>query len=444
MTADRSLTARRQLVLALFWFGISFVWGALFAVALPFLLVPVHPGPGNPVLVNPADKNAALGLMETGGLLLAMLVQPASGAFSDHLRSRFGRRRPMIAVGAVGAVAALVLMANAQAFAAVVAVYCLLQFSMNVAQGGYQGLLPDTVPESQRGRASGWLGVATLSGQVAGAVAAGPLATRTMCLVIAVVVAVTAAATVAGITEQPVRDLGARVSNSASGRLRGYFAELLAQRDFCWVVASRFLMFTSLAAVQRFAAYYISDTYHGNDVLFGINLGSPQSATSAMLAVVVLFGMAVTYPAVRLSDRVGRRTVLTCAALVGCAGCGLFVIAGSVTEVVLFALPVAVAFGMIVSVDWAFMADLAPAARAGKFLGFSNIATAGAQAAAPALLGPVIDAVNARTGPEPGVAGSAGYRVMFVFGAACFLLGALVLRRVRANRPSPAPQFALT
>ncbi|MBV8300836.1 MAG: MFS transporter, partial [Candidatus Dormibacteraeota bacterium] len=390
------------------------------------------------------DKNAALGLMETGGLVLAMVVQPASGAFSDHLRTRFGRRRPMIAVGAVGAIAALLLMAGAQAFAAVVAVYCLLQFSMNVAQGGYQGLLPDTVPGAQRGRASGWLGVATLSGQVAGAVAAGPLAPRVMCLVIAGMVAATAAATVFGITEQPLHAAVERMPGSAGSRLRGYFAELLVQRDFCWVVASRFLMFTSLAAVQRFAAYYISDTFHGNDVLFGINLGSPQTATSAMLAVVVLFGMAVTYPAVRLSDQVGRRSVLTGAALVGCAGCALFVIAGSVTEVVLFALPVAVAFGMIVSVDWAFMAELAPAARAGKFLGFSNIATAGAQAAAPAVLGPVIDAVNARTGSVGGAAGSAGYRVMFVFGAVCFLLGALVLRRVRTNRPAAAPQFALT
>jgi len=147
---------RRQLSLALFWFGISFVWGALLAVTLPFILVPEHAGPGSPALVAPDAKNTALSILETAGLLIALLVQPAAGAVSDHLHTRFGRRRPMIAIGALGAVASLLLIAVSPSFIYLVGVYCLLQFSMNVAQGAYQGLLPDTVPPDQRGRASGW------------------------------------------------------------------------------------------------------------------------------------------------------------------------------------------------------------------------------------------------------------------------------------------------
>jgi MFS family permease len=219
--------------------------------------------------------------------------------------------------------------------------------------------------------------------------------------------------------------------------------EIGAQRDFCLVVLSRFLMYLAFAGIQKFAAYFISDTFRGDDSLFGFNLGGPQTATSAMLAVVVLFGIAVTYPAVRLSDRVGRRSVLVTAALLGAAACASFVFARSVTEVVLFALPLAFAFGMIVSVDWAFMADLAPPGRAGTFLGFSNLATAGSQAA-PVVLGPVIDVVNAHSSPGPGVPGTAGYDVVFVVGAIAFLAGALVLLRVRSTRVPRAPEFALT
>ncbi len=426
---------RRQLTLALFWFGISFVWGALLAVALPFILVPEHPGPGNPQLVAAGDKNTALSLLETGGLLIAMAVQPAAGAFSDRLHTRWGRRRPLIALGALGAVASLVLIADVQAFLLLVTVYCVLQLFMNVAQGAYQGLLPDTVPGEQRGSASGWLGVATLSGQVAGVVAAGPLPPRTACLLIAAVVLITAGLTVAGVREAHAgRPAGVAGSRTPGASLRGYLAEFRRYPDFCWVVFSRFLIYTSLAAIQRFAAYYISDTYHGRYDLFGVNLGSAQTATSAMLAVVIVFGLAVTYPAVRLSDRVGRRAVLVAAACLGAVACGLFVVASSVTEVVVFALPAALCFGMVVSVDWAFMADLAPRRRAGKFLGFSNIATAGAQAAAPTLLGPVIDAVNRGSAPASGGPGTAGYRVLFVVAAGFFLLGALVLGRVRATR----------
>src|SRR5262249_39568881 len=88
------------------------------------------------------------------------------------------------------------------------------------------------------------------------------------------------------------------------------------------------------------------------------------------------------------------------------------------------------------SVDWAFMADLAPAGRSGKFLGFSNLATAGSQAAAPTILGPVIDAVNAHSA-GPSAPGTGGYKVLFATGAVFFLLGAAGLRRVK---PRPAPR----
>lgn len=439
MASSGRLGARRQLSLALFWFGISFVWGALFEVTLPFILVPEHPGPGNPLLVSPGDKNTALSLMETGGLIIAMLVQPAAGAFSDRFRSRFGKRRPLVAVGSLGAVGALLLIAVSPVFLFLVAVYCLLQFFMNIAQGAYQGLLPDTVPPEQRGRASGWLGVATLAGNVVGVLAVGPLSPRFSVVVVAVVVFATAAYTILGVPEQssatavlaPARDGASRTSRLR--QLRSYLAEFGQHPDFLWVVLSRFLIFTSLAGIQRFAAYFIDDSFRGRYSVFGIGLGSAQTATSVVLAVLILVGIATTYPAVRLSDRIGRRAVIVVAAGCGAVSFSLMFFATSLTQVVVFAIPAALCFGGVASVDWAFMADLAPAGRSGKFLGFSNLATAGSQAAAPTILGPVIDAVNRHTATGSGP-GTGGYKVLFATGAVFFLLGAAVLRRVNPRR----------
>jgi MFS family permease len=187
--------------------------------------------------------------------------------------------------------------------------------------------------------------------------------------------------------------------------------------------------------VQRFAAYYIEDTYHGHYQLFGLQLGSAQAATSAMLAVLIFCGLLVTYPAVRLSDRTGRRSILVAAGVSGAAGSLLLFTASSLTQVVVYAVFVALCFGAFVSVDWAFMADLAPPHRSGKFLGFSNLATAGAQAAAPALLAPVVDAVNRSSAAAGGAPGTGGYRVLFIASALFFLLGAAVLSRVRVTRP---------
>jgi MFS family permease len=435
------LSARRQVMLAVFWFGISFVWGALINVTLPFLLFPEHPGPGNPALVSAGEKNTALGVLESVGLVVAIIVQPASGALSDRLSTRWGRRRPLIAIGAAGAAASVLLLAVSPVFLILIAVYCLLQFSMNVAQGAYQGLLPDTVAAAQRGAASGYLGIATLLGQVVGAIAGGVLAPRLTCFVIAGVVLLTAGLTLLGVPERAVAHAiraarsGGHGAARALAALRGYLAEFARYPDFCWVVASRFLLLTGLAAVQRFAAYYISDAYRGRYELFGIHLGSAQTATSILLAVLIFSGMLVTYPAVRLSDRIGRRKILVGAGVSGAVGALLLFTAASLTQVVLYAIFVALCFGAFVSVDWAFMADLAPRRRAGKFLGFSNLATAGSQAAAPAFLAPVVDVVNRQTA-SGGAPGTGGYRVLFIASALFFALGALALARVR---PTPPP-----
>jgi MFS family permease len=274
-------------------------------------------------------------------------------------------------------------------------------------------------------------------------VVAGVIAPRAMCVVIAAVVAITAAVTVIGVPESaalPGADPAtARVARSHPVvALRAYVGEFARYPDFCWVVLSRFLMLTGLAGIQRFAANYIRDTYAGHYTLFGWDLGSAQTATSVMFAIIILFGLLVTYPAVRISDRVGRRRTLVAAGFCGAGGALLFFLASSLSQVVLFAVLVAVCFGTFVSVDWAFMADLAPRGRAGKFLGFSNLATAGAQAAAPAVLGPVIDVVNR------GTSNTGGYRVLFLVAAFFFIIGALVLSRTRAERIADVDDDAAT
>ena len=433
-TAAPRLSVPRQLSLSSFWFGISFLWGSFLAVVLPFLLLPEHPGPGNPALVSAAGKNTALALLEGLGLVLAIVVQPAAGAWSDRLRTRWGRRRPLIVVGALGGVVSLLLMVDAVSFWWVLGAYCLLQFCMNAGQGAYQGLMPDRVGAEQRGQASGWLGVATLSGQVAGVIAGGLLAPRAALVPIAAVVALTALITVAGNPEPPLPARAAatpRRSPAAAARaVREYLAEFRRYPDFCWVVFSRFLAYTGLACIQRFAANYLRDSFTDYNV-FGIHINGPQLATSIVFAVVILCGLIATYPAVRLSEHVGRRTILVAATMLGAIGSGGFLLASSLSFVVLDAMLIGVAFGMLVSVDWAFMVELAPRDRSGKFLGFSNVATAGSQAAAPFVLGPVIDAVNRGTG-------TGGYRVLFASAAIFMLAGGAVLAQVRRRVPALA------
>src|SRR5258708_15476731 len=257
-----------QIRLAAFWFGIYFLFGSLLSVVLPFLLAPEHPGPGNPRLVPEDAKNTALTVLETLGLLVALVVQPAAGAISDRLWGRFGRRRPLMVAGVAVAAVALLIMGAAQAFWSLILAYCFIQVAMNAAQGASQGLLPDTIPSSDRSHASGLLGVAILSGQVAGPVVAGISSPRAAMVPITAMELLTAAITVLGVRERPIARPARRVTPTAAtastdaGRpdqprgLGPYFAELRAYPDFSIVLFTPFLIFTALPSTLPFPPNY--------------------------------------------------------------------------------------------------------------------------------------------------------------------------------------------
>jgi Na+/melibiose symporter-like transporter len=102
-----------------------------------------------------AQKSTYLGLLTFAGLIIAMLVQPAAGALSDFSSFKLGRRRPYIVGGTLAVILLLTGIGEADSYAAIFAVWCLIQASANVAQGAYQAFIPDLVPDGKKGRASG-------------------------------------------------------------------------------------------------------------------------------------------------------------------------------------------------------------------------------------------------------------------------------------------------
>ncbi len=103
----------------------------------------------------PDLPNTALGILGFIGLLVAMVVQPIVGVFSDRTHSRLGRRLPFMILGAVLIAVCLYLLALAPVLWVLVLGVLLIQMSSNILQGPWQALIPDLVPEEQRGVASG-------------------------------------------------------------------------------------------------------------------------------------------------------------------------------------------------------------------------------------------------------------------------------------------------
>ena len=86
-----------------------------------------------------------------------------------------------------------------------------------------------------------------------------------------------------------------------------------------------------------------------------------------------------------------------------------------------------VGIGLFITANWALLSRAAPLAQAGVYLGLTNLATAGSGAVGR-LMGPLIDLLN---NANPGIFW--GYKSMFIFGALCSGLSALLLSKMKGD-----------
>jgi MFS family permease len=82
--------------------------------------------------------------MTFAGLVIALLVQPISGALSDAWISRHGRRRPLILIGTALDLVFLAVIGTAQDLVGLTIGYVGLQFT-SIAHGPAQGLMHDRI-----------------------------------------------------------------------------------------------------------------------------------------------------------------------------------------------------------------------------------------------------------------------------------------------------------
>ena len=418
----RPLPLSQLLNLSVYWLGLTAIWAGLDATILPERLEE---------LVGAGSLGVALATVTFAGLLMPVVVQPTLGAISDHTVSRWGRRKPYIAVGAVLDVVFLYALATSQTFLALVAFYVLLQFSSNLAQGPFQGYMPDLVPREQVGRASGLMGLMIVLGQVSGTLIGslglalypeGTPAIERMfwpTVGLGLIELATAAVLLARVDDGPPGPGRAGRSWFAVGRA-AWGMDILAQRSFIWLVASRLCFLAGTGAIVRFALPYLKRTMElsdGDAALF-INV--------ALIAVVVPTALTVI-PAARLSDRYGRKALIYTACAMGAAGLLVVALAPTIWVAVVALAFVGVGAGAFLAVDWALMTDIIPKATTGRYMGISNVGTAVAGPLAAVLSGVTLDTVN-RVDP------AAGPRAAYLIGVGFFVLSAILLRPVDPTR----------
>jgi MFS family permease len=444
----RALPFVHLLNLSVYWMGINAIWAGLGFVIFQARFREMYGEAFAPSYVT---------LFETIPVLLAMLVQPTVAALSDYTITRWGRRKPYIVIGTLLDVVFLWGFASSNEIVAMFAFIMLLQFSSNFAQGPFQGYVPDLVPARQVGTASGLMGVMIVIGQVAGvgiatlglAQLAGsdlPLQSpERLALVqhvffwptvgLAFIELVTMIPLVLFIDE-------GRAAPSRGGRtwrqiaLGAWGTDILKERSYVWLLVSR-LFFLAAPTVPLFLGlFYLRQA-----------LGSADDVAAGQLNVIVVTmglttGLA-TFPAARLSDRIGRKNTIYAAIAMGSLGIAVMAAAPTFELTVAGLVLIGVSAGSFLAVDWALMTDIIPKATAGRYMGISNVATGIAGPFARLVAGPLLSVLvvlGLPVGADPATDApqssmySLAPRLVMLLGLVYFAISALTLRKVDETR----------
>ena len=415
------------LAVTAYWLAITVLWGAFTFSVIPRLVE----SPG--VLGSSTHPLAglAIGLITTAGVLIAIVVQPTMGSISDHTRTRLGRRKPYILAGTLADLLFLSFAAWAfwnQSYWAFVAAVALLQCSSNFAQGPYQGYIPDLVPSRQVGIASGLLGAANIAGNLLGpgiailfvavlpGVLGAPAITLGLFAAIGLVELATMLITLAFVPDTPAPPTTRSLRERALG---AWGTDLLAQRDYVWLLVSRLFVLTALVSLQAFAVFFLENAH-------GMAPDDAQTAQFPLIVTVAVAALLSAVPGGWISSRVGRKPVLYVAIALGVVGAVVIATAPDYWMVVAAAVPIGICSGMFLGVDWALMTDIIPKAESGRYMGISNIAVAGAGPIASTVGGVAVFLATSMA-----LGADVAYRLIFGLMAVQLMLGALALRRVR-------------
>lgn len=384
----------------------------------------------NQLVANEDWRNTALGLVTFLGLVLAAVVQPVMGALSDRSTSRWGRRIPFLVGGSLANLVLLSLAALASdVWLLATAILC-IQLSSNAIQGAYQGLIPDQVPPEQHGVAAGIKALAEMPSVVVGPLVAGlilglggwSVTARALAAVgVVQVVYVVVALITLWRVQDPPRD-NQTAPPSVRQTLRDTFRiDWRANHDLRWWLVNRALFWFALLTLRTFLINYVEQ-------VIGLSPTEAQRLTGLLSSVLGVLVLLAVMPSGYVADRVGRRPVLMASGVVAAAGAFVLLAARSVPMMFGAGVLIGLGGGFFFTSSWALVTNLVPKGEEARYLGLTNLATAGGSAAAR-LMGPLIDAVNCLFGSK-----TLGYVSVYALGGVLLLLSSWAIGRVSRQR----------
>jgi MFS family permease len=401
------------------WFMFTFLltvfafYTALFAPLIASIAVKLGQ------ISSAADKAADLGVILAPGAFAALVAAPIFGALSDRTKSRFGRRKLWIVFGGVVMGAGLTTMALGSSLFALGAGWLLVQIGANAALAATNALLPDLVPEHQRGKVSALMGIA-----LSLALLAGPYLTQftshnnlLMFLAPWLACPIAIALLFGAFKDRPA---GTLPPFGLADLGRTFWVNPVKFPDFGWAFLSRFLVFMGVAYFLTYQFIFLSDQLKLDETAALKALGLSQLITTV---VTITFTLLSGW----LSDRIGRRKpVVLAAGLVVALGLLVIATATSMPQFLVGAAIYGVGQGVYFAVDMALVAAVLPNPDdTAKDLGVFNIASTFPQTVAP-VIAPVFLSIGAVAGGN--------LPAVFIAGAVFAIIGAFAVLPIRKTR----------
>jgi MFS family permease len=366
-----------------------------------------------------------------------MLVQPIVGGVSDRVHSRWGRRLPFMLLGTIMITGSLYVLALAPALWVLVLGIVLIQMSSNILQGPWQALIPDLVPEHQRGMVSGLKAMMDILALVVGRAVAGFFFGRVpewgesavlLAVSVPVLVFVLGLIVTAIWAREKTEPASERVATGSVGEAlkKAFSVDWHAYPTFRWWFFNRMLFWGAFIFLNTFLVTYMIGVLKMAEADAQKFVGSLSTIIGGALLLVAV-------PAGLLSDKFGRKPLVMVAGLVAFAGTVILLIAHDVTMIIVGGAIIGLGIGAFLSANWALITDIVPRAEAARYLGIANIATCIGSGGARLLGGLLIDPLNSAFHST-----SAGFLTVYGLAALCFLASALVILPLQPTAPNLA------
>jgi MFS family permease len=408
----------RTLLLGFGLFGISVLWGIYNA------LVPIFLQAGRPdftegaTIVGYGFSTALTGFIMSLDNMAALFILPYIGALSDRTRTRIGRRKPFILVGAPLAALAFIgipLLAGAPLPLFMAAVFGTL-LTMDFFRTPLIALMPDLTPSPLRSQANGVINLMGGLGAVLAFLIGGRLFDYApwASFAFGALLMLAACATVLIFVREPVAPEAADGEVGLLAALRG--VARAPDRSAIALLAAIFCWFLAYSALEVFWTSFATNELQ-------VSAGQATEMLAFFVGAIVLFAV----PSGLLGARLGRKRTIM-AGLLGFAVTLLwgYMLRTSSPALVMLVLA-GISWSLILVNSLPMVVDQAPAAQVGAYTGMYYIASMLASIIGPTLVGAII-----------WLAGNS-YRVVFIYGPLTLLLALGCMLAVRRGEAVTQP-----